>query len=251
MEVGGLTTKQKIRLDRLLANMGHGSRREVKQLLKQRRVTVDGTAVTDSGMWVYPDEQQIEVDKQAVVYREFIYLMLNKPAGVLSATEDDRDPTVVDLVAEHYGFYHPFPVGRLDKDTEGFIFLTNDGNLAHGLTSPRSHVPKLYYVEMTGTLEPSDVEAVKGGIDLGDFTTMPGHLEIMSAGEQSIAHLTIYEGKFHQVKRMMLALGKEVTYLKRLSIGSLSLDPALGKGEYRELLEDELKRIRLDIERKV
>jgi 16S rRNA pseudouridine516 synthase len=239
--------KEKMRLDRLLANMGVGTRREVKKILKECRVAVDGVVTTDPGISVDPGIQRIKVDGTPIVYQQYVYLMLHKPAGVLSATEDDRDPTVVDLVAEEYGFYQPFPVGRLDKDTEGLIFLTNDGTLAHGLTSPRNHVPKVYYVEVDGPLISSDIDAVKTGIDLDDFTTMPGHLEILTSGERSSAHLTIYEGKFHQVKRMMAALGKHVTYLKRLSIGSLQLDPQLKTGEYRALTEQELAALRSEI----
>lgn len=232
--------QKKLRLDRIIANMGLGTRREVKQLLKERRVCVDGIPVKDAGMLVNPASQEIVVDGRQVIYREQIYLMLHKPAGVLSATEDDRDPTVADLVADEYGFFKPFPAGRLDKDTEGLILLTNDGVLAHALTSPRSHVPKKYYVEVAGQLNASDIKAVEEGMDLGDFTTMPGKLEIIKSGEASSAHLTIYEGKFHQIKRMMANLDKPVTYLKRLSIGPLLLDPLLKLGAYRELTEEEL-----------
>jgi 16S rRNA pseudouridine516 synthase len=219
--------KEKMRLDRLLANMGVGTRREVKKILKECRVAVDGVVTTDPGISVDPGIQRIKVDGTPIVYQQYVYF--------------------VDLVAEEYGFYQPFPVGRLDKDTEGLIFLTNDGTLAHGLTSPRNHVPKVYYVEVDGPLISSDIDAVKTGIDLDDFTTMPGHLEILTSGERSSAHLTIYEGKFHQVKRMMAALGKHVTYLKRLSIGSLQLDPQLKTGEYRALTEQELAALRSEI----
>jgi len=235
-----LTQKQQLRLDRILASMGFGTRREVKQLVKERRVTLDGGVVRDAGIIVNLSGQVIEVDGQPVIYREHIYVMLHKPAGVLSATEDTRDKTVVDLVEHDYGFYEPFPVGRLDKDTEGLILLTNDGVLAHALTSPRNHVPKVYYVEVAGRLSATDIGAVHQGIELGDFKTMPGTLDIISEGEQSTARLTIYEGKFHQIKRMMLALGKQVTYLKRLSIGPLVLDSELKPGAYRELTVAEL-----------
>lgn len=238
--MGRLTKQQQLRLDRILANMGYGTRREVKQMIKDRRVAVDGVTVRDAGLIVKLTEQLIEVDNKPVVYREHIYVMLNKPDGVLSATEDTRDTTVADLVKEDYGFYQPFPVGRLDKDTEGLILLTNDGILGHALTSPKSHVPKIYYVEVQGRLSSEDVTIIDAGMDLGDFITLPGKLEIISADEHSAAWLTIYEGKFHQVKRMMAALGKQVTYLKRLSIGPLVLDPALKLGAYRELTAEEL-----------
>lgn len=235
---------EKMRLDRLLANMGIGTRREVKQLVKERSVVVDGETVKDPGVIVEPAVQTIIVAGEAISYKRYIYLMLHKPAGVISATEDDRDPTVIDLVAEDYGFYHPFPVGRLDKDTEGLLLLTNDGTLAHSLTSPKKHVPKTYYVEVEGTLGSADADAVRQGMDLGDFTTMPGMLEIVRSGEQSAAHITIFEGKFHQIKRMMAALGKEVIYLKRLSMGCLTLDTRLKPGEYRELSENEMNILR-------
>lgn len=231
---------EKMRLDRLLANMGIGTRREVKQLIKDRSVSIDGQRVSDPGLIIDPDGHSIEVAGKVVLYRKYIYLMLHKPAGVISATEDDLERTVADLVAERYGFFRPFPVGRLDKDTEGLLILTNDGVLAHSLTSPKKHVPKIYYVEVEGQLTSTDTEAVEQGMDLGDFTTLPGSLEILRAGSQSAAHITIYEGKFHQIKRMMAALGKEVIYLKRLAMGNLKLDPQLAPGQYRELSEEEL-----------
>lgn len=234
----------KMRLDRLLANMGIGTRREVKQLIKSRCVYVDEGVASDPGLLVEPCVQKIVVAGRVVAYQKYIYLMLNKPTGVISATEDDRDKTVVDLVAEAYGFYRPFPVGRLDKDTEGLLLLTNDGSLAHSLTSPGRHVPKLYYVEVDGHLVATDIDAVRQGIDLGDFTTMSGMLEILRSGQRSAAHITIYEGKFHQVKRMLAALGKKVIYLKRLAMGTLQLDPRLKPGEYRELNEGELRMLK-------
>ena len=230
---------EKLRLDRLLANMGVGTRREVKQIIKEGRVLVNGKAAGDAGLIVAPGIQTISVDGQVISYRKYIYLMLHKPAGLISATTDDRERTVVDLIGADYRFYQPFPVGRLDKDTEGLLLLTNDGKWAHELTSPKKQVPKTYYVEMQGELLPADAAAVCRGIDLGDFTSLPGELTILRSGKQSAAHITIYEGKFHQVKRMMAALGKEVTYLKRLSMGSLQLDERLKPGEYRELTAEE------------
>jgi len=231
---------EKLRLDRLLANMGIGTRREVKQIIKEGHVLVDGEAAGDAGLIVEPGRQTISVAGRMISYRKNIYLMLHKPAGLISATRDDRERTVVDLIGKDYSFYQLFPVGRLDKDTEGLLLLTNDGKWAHELTSPKKHVPKTYYVEMHGKLLPTDAAAVSRGIDLGDFTSLPGKLTILCSGEQSVAHITIYEGKFHQVKRMMAALGKEVTYLKRLSVGSLQLDERLKPGEYRELTSEEL-----------
>ncbi len=167
---------------------------------------------------------------------------MNKPPGVISATEDKRDETVIDLLFEDVTYFKPFPVGRLDKDTEGLLLLTNDGSFNHALMSPKKHVEKTYYAEVTGVLTQEDVEAIAAGVTLEDgYQAKPGKLVILSTTEtDSTLELTITEGKFHQVKRMMLALGKEVTFLKRRSIGRLELDPALALGDYRELTPAEL-----------
>lgn len=230
-----------MRLDKLLANMGYGSRKEVKQLLKQKAVTVDGQYVKDAAMHVDPDQQDVSVFGERVVYTEFVYLMMNKPAGVISATEDLRDETVIDLLEPLHQHFEPFPVGRLDKDTEGLLLITNDGVLAHNLLSPKKHVPKVYYAQIEGVVTERDILAFAEGVELDDgYVTKPGQLVILTSGEQSEIELTISEGKFHQVKRMFEAVGKKVTYLKRLSMGSLKLDDSLELGEYRELTEDEL-----------
>jgi 16S rRNA pseudouridine516 synthase len=230
-----------LRLDKLLANMGYGTRKEVKQLLKQKGVTVDGEIVKDSSMHVNPDEQEISVFGERVQYTEFIYIMMNKPPGVISATEDTIDQTVIDLLDPLAQHFKPFPVGRLDKDTEGLLLITNDGQLAHNLLSPKKHVPKTYYATIDGVVNESDIDAFKLGVELDDgYITKPGELVILNAGPKSEIELTIQEGKFHQVKRMFESVGKKVTYLKRLSMGSLKLDEQLNLGEYRELTEDEL-----------
>lgn len=230
-----------MRLDKLLANMGYGSRKEVKQLLKQKAVTVDGQYVKDAAMHVDPDQQDVSVFGERVVYTEFVYLMMNKPAGVISATEDLRDETVIDLLEPLHQHFEPFPVGRLDKDTEGLLLITNDGVLAHNLLSPKKHVPKVYYAQIEGVVTERDILAFAEGVELDDgYVTKPGQLVILTSGEQSEIELTISEGKFHQVKRMFEAVGKKVTYLKRLSMGSLKLDDSLELGEYRELTEQEL-----------
>lgn len=230
-----------MRLDKLLANMGYGSRKEVKQLLKDKAVRVDGVIVKDSALKVDPDKQVVEVYGERVEYVEFIYLMMNKPPGVISATEDKHDQTVIDLLDPLSQHFEPFPVGRLDKDTEGLLLITNDGQLTHNLLSPKKHVPKTYYADIEGVVTAADVEAMRAGVTLDDgYETKPGELVILESGPMSKIELTIQEGKFHQVKRMFEAVGKKVVYLKRLSMGSLQLDESLALGEYRELTAEEL-----------
>lgn len=230
-----------MRLDKLLGNMGYGSRKEVKQLLKQKAVTVDGIVAKDAAMHVNPDLQHVNVYGERVVYTEFIYLMMNKPAGVISATEDLYDKTVIDLLDPLSQHFKPFPVGRLDKDTEGLLLITNDGQLSHNLLSPKKHVPKTYYASIDGVVTEKDIEVFQQGVTLDDgYITKPGQLVILKSGTTSEIELTIHEGKFHQVKRMFEAVDKKVTYLKRLSMGSLKLDEKLQLGDYRELTEEEL-----------
>ncbi|MFC7686769.1 pseudouridine synthase [Ureibacillus sp. GCM10028918] len=234
-----------MRLDKLLANMGYGTRKEVKQLLKQKGVTVDGGVVKDASMHVNPDIQEVSVFGERVEYTEFIYLMMNKPPGVISATEDHIDKTVIDLLDPLAQHFKPFPVGRLDKDTEGLLLITNDGQLAHNLLSPKKHVPKTYYAKINGEVTESDIEAFKQGVELDDgYVTKPGELVILRSGPSSEIELTIQEGKFHQVKRMFESVEKTVTYLKRLSMGSLKLDEQLNLGDYRELTEEELNTLK-------
>ncbi|WP_068984036.1 MULTISPECIES: pseudouridine synthase [Lysinibacillus] len=230
-----------MRLDKLLANMGYGSRKEVKQLLKQKAVTVDGAYVKDAALHVDPEKQDVSVFGERVIYTEFVYIMMNKPPGVISATEDLRDETVIDLLDPLLQHFEPFPVGRLDKDTEGLLLLTNDGILAHNLLSPKKHVPKVYYAQIEGIVTDEDCEKFAQGVELDDgYVTKPGELIILKSAQQSEIELMIQEGKFHQVKRMFEAVGKRVTYLKRLSMGNLKLDDNLELGEYRELTAEEL-----------
>lgn len=238
--------KQTQRLDKLLAHAGFGTRSGIKLLVKQGAVQVNGRTVKDSGIQVNPGTDEITVDGERVHYKEFVYLMLNKPPGVISATEDLRDKTVLDLIGPDYAHYDLFPVGRLDKDTEGLLLLTNDGKLAHELLSPKKHVPKMYYAEVEGTVTEEDREAFRKGVTLDDgYVTMPAELVILAEGDPSLQRpskieLTIMEGKFHQVKRMFESVGKKVVYLKRIKMGSLLLDEYLGLGEYRELTDGEL-----------
>ncbi|HRU41974.1 MAG TPA: 16S rRNA pseudouridine(516) synthase, partial [Candidatus Diapherotrites archaeon] len=171
-----------------------------------------------------------------------IYIMMNKPQGVISATEDSRERTVIDLLSDEFKAFKPFPVGRLDKDTEGLLLLTNDGQLAHRLLSPKKHVPKTYIAKVAGRVSEEDAEAFSNGVTLEDgYRTMASRLEILVRGSISLVEVTIYEGKFHQVKRMFQAVGKEVIFLKRISMGELKLDETLEPGEYRELNEEELR----------
>ncbi|OMP67416.1 pseudouridine synthase [Domibacillus epiphyticus] len=231
-----------MRLDKMLANSGMGSRKEVKKLLKSGGVTVNGKMVKDAKTHVDPEMDQVHLFDEPVEYREFVYLMMNKPDGVISATEDSRDETVIDLLDEIHRHFDPHPVGRLDKDTEGMLLLTNDGQLSHSLLSPKRHVPKTYFARVKGRVTEEDIEAFANGVTLEDgYATKPADLVILSSGEESEIELTITEGKFHQVKRMFLAVGKEVQYLKRLSMGPLGLDESLELGEYRELTVEEIE----------
>lgn len=236
-----MSKKKTYRLDKILANAGFGTRKEMKKLCKLELVRVNGETIKDPSIHVNPYHDEIFVGKDQVSYREWIYLMMNKPPGVISATEDLRDKTVVDLLAENYQRFEPFPVGRLDKDTEGLLILTNDGKLAHQLLSPKKHVPKTYYARIEGVVTEEDIDAFRHGVTLDDgYQTLPGNLVILQSGAYSEIELTITEGKFHQVKRMFEAVGKKVRYLKRISMGSLKLDTTLALGKYRELTAEEV-----------
>ncbi|MBC1819253.1 rRNA pseudouridine synthase [Listeria welshimeri] len=227
-----------MRLDKLLSHTGFGSRKEVKPLLKSGAVVVNGTIQKDSKMQVNPDKDEITVHGTPIVYQEFVYFMLHKPQNVVSATEDNVSETVIDLLAQEVTLTNPFPVGRLDKDTEGLLIITNDGTLAHNLLSPKKHIDKTYYAKIDGEVLLEDVKAFAEGIVLDDgYICKPARLEIINPNEIKV---TIQEGKFHQVKRMFAARGKTVSYLKRISMGQLQLDESLELGEYRPLTETEL-----------
>jgi 16S rRNA pseudouridine516 synthase len=229
----------------MLANLGYGSRKEVKQLLKSGAVKVDDVVVKDAKQHVDTATQTVALNGEVVEYREFIYLMMNKPQGVLSATEDNSCETVIDLLEMEDQVYEPFPVGRLDKDTEGLLLITNDGQLAHRLLSPKKHVPKTYFAVIDGEVDAADVEAFAEGVTLDDgYETKPGDLKILKSGIRSDIELTITEGKFHQVKRMFESVGKRVVYLQRISMGPLPLDETLELGEYRELTDEEVELLR-------
>jgi 16S rRNA pseudouridine516 synthase len=231
-----------MRIDKWLSNTGFGSRKEVKQLLKTGAVTLNGTMIKDPKVQADPDKDIVLVHGEEAVYKEFVYLMMNKPQGVISATEDSRHETVIDLLHVEEQVYEPFPVGRLDKDTEGLLILTNDGQLAHTLLSPKKHVPKTYFAKINGSVPHETFEKFKEGIVLEDgYKTQPANLRIMKdADQESEILLTITEGKFHQVKRMFEAVGRTVIYLQRIQMGNLKLDESLELGTYRELTEEEL-----------
>jgi len=234
--------KQKTeRIDKILSQSGFGTRKDVKKIIKQGGVTVNGDLIKDAGTHVTAEIDIIRVWGEEVDFQRNIYIMLNKPDGVISSTRDGMTETVIDLLEGEYSHRELFPVGRLDKDTEGLIFLTDDGKLAHRLLSPKYKVDKLYYVEACGKLDDEDIAAFEAGIELEDFTTLPAKLDIIEAGDTSRAYITICEGKFHQVKRMLKARGKEVTYLKRISLGPLKLDETLEPGKWRELTEEEIR----------
>ena len=235
---------KKQRLDKILSNLGYGSRAEIKRDCKKGLVTVNGKTEKNPGLQVDTDKDVVVFNGETIEYKEFIYLMLNKPDGYISATFDKYDPIVLDLIDSKFLAFHPFPVGRLDKDTEGLLVLTNDGKLTHRVLSPKGHVPKTYFAKIDGFVDETDIKAFKEGVELDDgYKTMPANLRIIESGETSEIELTIHEGKFHQVKRMFESVGKKVTYLKRLSMGRLHLDENLNLGEYRELTDEEIRLI--------
>ena len=237
----------KLRIDKYLSDMGEGTRTEIKTYIKKKLVTINGIVVKSPSEKADTDTDVVCLNMVQVPYVINEYYLLNKPAGVISATEDRHTVTVLDLIKDKKR-NDLFPVGRLDKDTEGLLLITNDGALAHNLLSPKKHVDKKYYVETDGLLLDEHIELFKQGIELEeDFVTLPARLEILhSSTEGSKAYLTIREGKFHQVKRMMEAVDNMVTYLKRLTMGSLVLPEDLKAGEYRALTDSEINSLKED-----
>lgn len=232
-----------MRLDKYLHDLGFGSRKEIDHLLARRQVTVDGARVKKGATQVKP-ESVVAIDGELLVYAPTVWLMLNKPAGVITATEDAHHETVMDLLPERFARMQVAPVGRLDKDTTGLLLLTNDGALAHRLLSPKRHVEKIYDVCYEETLVPDAVARCAAGIDLGDFTSAPAALALLEEGH---CQLTLREGKFHQVKRMLHALGGVVVALERVAFGGLALDAALDAGQWRLLSEDEVAQLRAQV----
>lgn len=221
--------------------MGVGTRTEVKQMIRKGQVVVNGEVIKKAEQKITPGVDSVIVQGREISYQKYKYIMLHKPAGVVSATEDSKERTVLSLISKELQ-KDIFPVGRLDKDTEGLLLLTNDGDLAHQLLSPKKHVDKTYFARIQGSVTSEDQKAFSEGVDIGDEKkTMPARLEILTAGEESEILLTIQEGRFHQVKRMFEAVGKKVVYLKRISMGSLQLDETLPVGAYRQLTEKEIE----------
>lgn len=234
---------EKMRLDRFLAECGTGTRSEVKGYIKKNRVTVNGATVKDNGMKVDTSDDEICFDGQPLLYEKFRYYMLNKPHGCVSATRDGLSATVIDML-DGENIRDLFPVGRLDKDTEGFLLITNDGQLAHRLLSPKKHVDKTYIAVTDKSLSDDDMEAFRKGVDIGDDEpTMPAEIEFWGETDDNryVFEVVLREGRFHQVKRMFEAFGSTVTYLKRTSMGAVELDDSLEPGEFRRLFPEEVK----------
>lgn len=228
-----------LRLDKYLADAGVGTRSQVKQMIRKGQIAINGEPVKKPDQKVDGEKDKIEVMGKEIRYQKYRYLLLHKPSGYVSATEDKKEQTVLSLLSEELR-KDLFPVGRLDKDTEGLLLLTNDGALAHRLLSPKKHVNKTYYALVQGRVTDEDQAAFLQGVDIGDEKdTLPAQLEILEAAEESRILLTIQEGRFHQVKRMFEARGKKVVYLKRISMGPLALEEGLKPGDYRELTEEE------------
>ena len=230
-----------MRLDKYLANMGVGTRSEVKQLLKKNKVQVNGKNDKQSKAHINPDTDEITADGNLIEYVDKVYIMLNKPAGYISATEVEEQSTIVSLIKD---FQHMkiFPVGRLDKDTEGLILLTNDGQFNHDIMSPNKHVSKIYRVEAKNPITDDDIKQFAEGVELSDGKTKPAQLE--RTENEKVAFVSIREGRYHQVKRMFHAIDNEVLNLKRVQIGKLKLDSNLPKGSYRELTQEEIELVK-------
>ena len=237
-----------MRLDKFLVACAVGSRTEVKNFLKAGRVTVNGKKEKSAKLQIDEETDEICFDGKKLDYEEFVYYMMNKPQGVISATEDPKHKTVLDLLDDYARAKEVFPVGRLDIDTHGLLLLTNDGELAHRLLSPKKHVTKIYQARVEGVMTPEDATAFEKGIVLSDGTEcMPARLDILSTTQdESIVQIHLKEGKFHQVKRMVKACGKTVVDLQRLTMGPLKLDESLALGESRPLTEEELESLMMN-----
>ncbi len=229
-----------MRLERAVAAAANITRSEAKAAVKSGRVALDGEIVRLPDLKIDPYASELMLDGVRIAYKKYRYFMMNKPSGCVSSTDDPRDKTVLDLMEREHKKLGLFPAGRLDKDAEGLLILTNDGNFCHDVISPKKNVQKRYYVETAGRLTAEDCAKVEKGIALPDGTSfLPGRLELIGGEGAESAYMTIHEGKFHQVKRMLTACGRPVKYLKRIAIGALSLDEGLLPGEYREMTADE------------
>lgn len=231
------------RLDKVLSSQNVGSRKEIGMMAKKGRITVNGVVVKKADQKVDPEQDVIAVDGVEITFQRFVYYMMHKPAGVLSAARDSRAETVVDLLPPEMVRRDLFPAGRLDKDTEGLLILTDDGDFAHRMLSPKKQIYKEYHARLDHPVGEVDVELFAKGLELSDMTCLPAKLQILEDGAEPLVSIEICEGKFHQVKRMFAARGCTVTYLKRVRIGSLWLDETLEKGQTRALTEAERKQI--------
>lgn len=232
------------RLDKIIASQGQYSRSEVKKLIKGGRITVDGTVPKSSDLKFDPTTVKIEIDGELLCYKKHIYIMLNKPQGVISASNDKTQKTVVDLVPKELFREGLFPAGRLDGDTTGFVLITDDGDFAHRILSPKNHIMKTYQATLRDALTQEDIVRFRQGLTLGDGTDcLEAHVRVLEKGEKNIAEIKICEGKYHQVKRMFASLGNKVLELRRVKMGGLELDETLSEGECREITDEELKMI--------
>lgn len=232
-----------MRLDKFLADLGKGTRKEVKEYIKKGLVKVNDELIKSGNVKINENEDNVYLNNEELKYEKYVYLMLNKPAGVVSATFDNKDRTVIDLINE-YKYLNLFPFGRLDKDSEGLLIISNDGALAHNLLSPKKHVDKKYYVEVEGIVNEEDIISFNKGIILDGETCKSATLEILESSNISKCYVTISEGKFHQVKRMFESVSKKVIYLKRITFGNISLDNNLKLGEYRKLTDNEVEMLK-------
>ncbi len=227
------------RLDNLLANSGYGSRKDVQKIIKGKRVSVNGNIITKVSEHVDVAKDKVMVDGETLIYREFVYLMMNKPSGFVSAVHDKFDRVVLDLIDEEDKILEPYPIGRLDKDTVGLLIISNDGEMCHRVLSPKRHVPKKYFVYVDGILKEEYIKIFKDGVILEDGTLCKE--AILNILDDTSCYLTITEGKFHQVKRMFESLSLNVTYLKRVEFSDIKLDESLKEGEYRHLTDEEIE----------
>lgn len=240
-----------LRLDKFLADCGFGTRKEVKELLRKKQVYVNDRLVVQPDYKVNPETDKVTAQGKQAGYEQYAYYMMNKPQGVVSATKDEKEKTVIQLIKEQKR-RDLFPVGRLDKDTEGLLIITNDGKLANNLLAPGKHVEKTYYAEIDGKVTEREIRMFFSGLDIGDEKkTAPAELKILTSGERSKVEICITEGRYHQIKRMFEAVGMQVLYLKRLTMGALSLDPELKPGNYRKLTGLEITLLKENIQETV
>ena len=231
-----------MRIDKYLSACGVASRSEIKKLVKAGKITVNGEVAKKAEMHIDENTDIIMLEGNVISYRKYVYLMLNKPQGYISAVYDKHYPVITELIDKKYAHIEPSPVGRLDLDTEGLIILTNDGDFNHNMTSPKKNVYKRYFARLDKAAEEKDIKVFEDGIEFKDFTTKPALLEITQNPQE--VFIEIAEGKFHQVKRMCEHVGKTVVFLKRVAIGPLKLDETLATGESRELTEEEIRSLK-------